>query len=59
MNITSFCSYGTIMGVATELLALAVASLAISQERKSFKKNHTSVLIIIRTNAQNFPQFNA
>ena len=51
--------YGTIMGVATQLVALAVASLARSQDRKSFKKNHMSVLKIVRSNAQNFPQFDA
>ena len=53
-------SHGSvIIGVATELIALAAANFAISQERKSFKENQTSILKSVRFNAQIFPQFDA
>ena len=35
------------------------ATLAVSQERKSFTTNHTSILKIVRFNAQNVAQFDA
>ena len=39
--------------------ALVAANLAISQERTSFTTNHTSILKIVRFNAQNVAQFDA
>ena len=39
--------------------ALVAATLAVSQERKSFTTNHTSILKIVRFNAQNVAQFDA
>ena len=47
------------LNVATELIALAAANFAITQERKTFKENHTSILKSVRFNAQIFPQFDA
>ena len=39
--------------------ALIAATLAVSQERKSFTTNHTSILKIVQFNEQNVAQFNA
>ena len=39
--------------------ALEAATLAVSQERKIFTTNHTSILKIVRFNAQNVAQFDA
>ena len=47
------------IGVAMQPEALVAATLAVSQERKSFTTNHTSVLKIVRFNAQNVTQFDA
>ena len=44
------------IGVAIQPEALVAA---VSQERKSFTTNHTSILKIVRFNAQNVAQFNA
>ena len=47
------------IGVAMQPEALIAATLAVSQERKIFTTNHTSILKIVRFNAQNVPQFDA
>ena len=47
------------IGVAMQPEALVAATLAVSQERKSFTTNHTSILKIVRFNAQNVAQFDA
>ena len=47
------------IGVAMQPEALVAATLAVSQERKSFTTNHTSILKIVRYNAQNVAQFDA
>ena len=47
------------IGVAMQLEALVAATLAVSQELKSFTTNHTSILKIVRFNAQNVAQFDA
>ena len=47
------------IGVAMQPLALVAATLAVSQELKSFTSNHTSILKIVRFNAQNVAQFDA
>ena len=47
------------IGVAMQHEALVAATLAVSQERKSFTTNHTSILKIVRFNAQNVAQFDA
>ena len=39
--------------------ALVAATLAVSQERKSFTTNHTSTLKILRFYEQNLAQFDA
>ena len=39
--------------------ALIAATSAVSQERKSFTTNHTSILKIVRFNEQNVVQFDA
>ena len=39
--------------------ALVAATLAVSQERKSFTTNHTSILKIVRFNVQHVAQFDA
>ena len=41
------------IGVAMQPEAIVAATLAVSQERKSFTTNHTSILKIVRFNAQN------
>ena len=41
------------------IIAIVAATLAVSQERKSFTTNHTSILKIVRFNAQNVAQFDA
>ena len=45
------------LGVAAR--SYIAATLAVSQERKSFTTNHTSILKIVRFNAQIVAQFNA
>ena len=40
-------------------VALVAATLAVSQERKSFTTNHTSILKTVRFNEQNVAQFDA
>ena len=47
------------IGVAMQPEALVAATLAVSQEWKSFTTNHTSILKIVRFNAQNVAQFGA
>ena len=47
------------IAVAMQPEALVAATLAVSQERKSFMTNHTSILKIVRFNAQNVAQFDA
>ena len=47
------------IGVAMQPAALVAATLAVSQERKSFTSNHTSILKIVRFNTQNMAQFDA
>ena len=47
------------IGVAMEPEALIATTLAVSQERKIFTTNHTSILKIVRFNAQNVAQFDA
>ena len=39
--------------------ALVAATLAVAEERKSFTKNHTSILKIVRFYEQNLAQFDA
>ena len=39
--------------------ALVAATSAVSQERKSFTTNHTSILKIVRFYEQNLAQFDA
>ena len=39
--------------------ALVAATLAVSQERKRFTINHTSILKIVRFNEQNMAHFDA
>ena len=39
--------------------ALIAATLAVSQERKFFTTNHTSILKMVRFNEQNMAQFDA
>ena len=48
-----------IIGVAMQPEAIVAATLAVSQERRSFATNHTSILKIVRFNAQNVAQFDA
>ena len=48
-----------IIGVAMQPEAIVAATLAVSQERKSFTTNHTSILNIVQFNAQNVAQFDA
>ena len=47
------------IGVAMQPEAIVAATLAVSQERKSITANHTSILKIVRFNAQNMAQFDA
>ena len=47
------------IGVAMQPEALIAATLAVSQERKSFTPDHTSILKIVHFNAQNVAQFDA
>ena len=47
------------IGVAMQPEAIVAATVAVSQERKSFTTNHTSILKIVRFNAQNMAQFDA
>ena len=47
------------IGVAMQPEALVAATLAVSQERKSFTTNHTSILKIVRFYEQNVAQFDA
>ena len=47
------------IGVAMQPEALVAATLVVSQERKSFTTNHTSILKIVRFYEQNVPQFDA
>ena len=47
------------IGVAIQPEALIAATLAVSQEQKSFTTNHISILKIVRFNAQNVAQFEA
>ena len=47
------------IGVAMQPEAVVAVTLAVSQERKSFTTNHTSILKIVRFNVQNVAQFDA
>ena len=47
------------IGVAMQPEAIVAATLAVSQEQKGFTTNHTSILKIVRFNAQNVAQFDA
>ena len=47
------------IGVAMQPEVLVAATLAVSQEQNSFTTNHTSILKIVRFNAQNVAQFDA
>ena len=47
------------IGVAMQPEAIVAATLAVSQERKCFTTNHTSILKIVRFNAQNVARFDA
>ena len=60
MNIT-LIKIGMVIciGVSMQLEALVAATSAVSQERKSFTTNHTSILKIVHFNAQNVAQFDA
>ena len=47
------------MQPAALVAATLAVSLAVSQERKNFTSNHTSLLKIVRFNTQNVAQFDA
>ena len=55
---TSYLHVVIFIGVAMQPEGLIAATLAVSQERNSFTTNQTSILKIVRFNAQNVATFN-